>query len=238
MTAHAELIEPASVRYPSSDGMPMADNPVHYRWIVTLKENLDQAIPHFVAADHLWYPVEGEPKIRVAPDVYVAIGRPKGDEGRPSYRQWLEEGIPPRVVFEVISPSNSAAELAKKSVFYYHYGVEEFYLIDPEDEPNSVVLLRDRHFESTSLDGFVSPLLGIRFALEGESLKVQHADGRPFLTWQELAQRAEAESQRAEAESQRAEAESQRAEAESQRAEAAEARVTELEARLRELGQL
>jgi hypothetical protein len=32
----------------------------------------------FVAGDLLWYPVEGRPDICRAPDVMVAIGRPKG----------------------------------------------------------------------------------------------------------------------------------------------------------------
>jgi Uma2 family endonuclease len=69
--------------YPDSDGQPMADNTKQFSWIVLLKENLECLFANdpnvFVAGDLLWYPVEGKPEIRVAPDVLVALGRPKGD---------------------------------------------------------------------------------------------------------------------------------------------------------------
>ena len=71
--------------YPEHDGQPMADNTRQFRWIVLLKENLEclfASDPHvFVAGDLLWYPVEGHSEIRVAPDVIVVFGRPKGDRG-------------------------------------------------------------------------------------------------------------------------------------------------------------
>ena len=85
------------ISYPDSDGQPMADNTKQFRWIVTIKENLellfaDQA-DVFVAGDLLWYPVEGDNKTRQAPDTLVVFGRPKGD--RSSYQQWKENDIPP-----------------------------------------------------------------------------------------------------------------------------------------------
>ena len=49
----------------------------------------------FVAGDLLWYPVEGDPKTRMAPDTMVAFGRPKGYRG--SYKQWVEGGSRPIV---------------------------------------------------------------------------------------------------------------------------------------------
>ncbi|MFM5899607.1 MAG: Uma2 family endonuclease, partial [Dolichospermum sp.] len=84
-----------TIIYPDSDGQPMADNTKQFRWIVLIKENLESLFANdetvFVAGDLLWYPVEGRPDIRVAPDVLVAFGRPKGDRG--SYRQWQEDNI-------------------------------------------------------------------------------------------------------------------------------------------------
>lgn len=62
----------------------------------------------FVAGDLLWYPIEGDNKIRMAPDVMVVFGRPKGDRG--SYQQWREDNIPPQVVFEVLSPGNRLSD--------------------------------------------------------------------------------------------------------------------------------
>ncbi len=60
----------------------------------------------------------------------VAIGRPKGERG--SYRQWEEGGIAPQVVFEILSPGNRFAELLRKLRFYQRYGVEEYYVYDPD----------------------------------------------------------------------------------------------------------
>lgn len=66
----------------------------------------------FLAADLLWYPVEGNNNVCTASDVMVVFGRPKGYRG--SYKQWLENNIPPQVVFEILWPSNTIKEMAKK----------------------------------------------------------------------------------------------------------------------------
>ncbi|MEL7495831.1 MAG: hypothetical protein AAGJ95_17965, partial [Cyanobacteria bacterium J06554_11] len=71
--------ESADIFYPDSDGQPMASNTEQYRWILIIQQNLDVLLPEaFVAGDFFWYPVEGRPDISVAPDVMVALGRPKG----------------------------------------------------------------------------------------------------------------------------------------------------------------
>ena len=99
---------PANIIYPESDGEPMADNSLQFRYITTIEGNLENLFANdpnvFVAGDMLWYPVEGNNRLRVAPDVMVAFGRPKGDRG--SYMQWQEDNIPVHVVFEIFSPSN------------------------------------------------------------------------------------------------------------------------------------
>lgn len=84
----------------------------------------------FVAGDLLWYSVEDDNKLRQAPDVMVVFGRPKGYRG--SYKQWLEDNIPPQVVFEIWSPGNRISKMAKKLEFYECYGVEEYYLYEPD----------------------------------------------------------------------------------------------------------
>jgi Uma2 family endonuclease len=50
---------------------------------------------------------------------------------RGSYKQWEEENIAPQVVFEILSPSNSASELTQKQNFYVQHGVLEMYVYDP-----------------------------------------------------------------------------------------------------------
>jgi Uma2 family endonuclease len=129
-----QLSSPGEIIYPESDGKPMADNTEQFRWIVIIKENLETLFKDdpnvFVAGDLLWYPVLGHPEINMAPDALVAFERPKGRRG--SYRQWEEANIAPQVVFEVLSPGNRAGEMRNKLDFYDKYGVEEYYIYDPD----------------------------------------------------------------------------------------------------------
>jgi hypothetical protein len=83
---------------------------------------------------------------------------------------------------------------------------------------------------------WISPLLQIKFDLSTDELQIFRPDGQRFLSYVEIAQRAEEERQRADIESQRAEEQCQRAEEERQRAEEAEARANRLAERLREMG--
>ncbi|APB33706.1 Uncharacterized protein conserved in cyanobacteria [Gloeomargarita lithophora Alchichica-D10] len=194
--------------YPDSDGQPMADNTVQFNWIVLIKENLEWLFADqpqvFVGGDLLWYPVEGRPDMRVAPDVMVVLGRPKGQRG--SYQQWQEEQIPPQVVFEILSPSNTLKEMAKKFKFYDHYGVEEYYIYHPDRQDlTGCQRLEGELMVIEDMADWVSPRLGIRFGWTDNQLSLYCPDGRPFLTMVQLAQRLEQSEQRAELQYQRAE---------------------------------
>lgn len=187
--------------YPDSDGQPMADNTKQFRWIVLIKENLELLFANdpevFVAGDLLWYPVEGHPEIRVAPDAMVVFGRPKGDRG--SYRQWEEDNIAPQVVFEILSPGNRVKEMTRKLQFYERYGVEEYYIYDPDENELEGLQRKEGNLELIEdMNGWVSPQLGIKFVLTPETLEIYRPDGRKFLSSLELEQRAEQANQRAE----------------------------------------
>ena len=206
---------PKGIIYPESDGQLMADNTKQFELIVLIKKNLDLLFANdpnvFVAGDLLWYPVEGDNVTRRAPDVMVVFGRPKGDRG--SYLQWREDNIPPQVVFEILSPSNSVKEMITKYKFYEHYGVEEYYLYDPEKlELGGWLCSHDELAEIPQMTGWISPRLGIRFELSDSELQIYHPDGQIFLTYSELAQQKEEAQTQAEQERQRAEQERQRAE--------------------------
>lgn len=176
---------PYDPTYPCSDGQPIADNTWQYDWIVQLYAEIASLVRHrpdvFVAMDLLWYPVEGEPTVRTAPDTLGAFGRPRGD--RWSYNQWAEGGTPPQVVMEVLSPVKTSEEIAAKYDFYDRYGVEEYYVIDPDQSrvegyrrgPGTLAPVGP-------MDGFASPRLGIRFAVSAQEIRVHHPDGRPFQT--------------------------------------------------------
>jgi Uma2 family endonuclease len=185
------------IDYPDSDGNPMSDNTEQYRWIVTIKENLEIMYADdpnvFVAGDLSWYSVRHTQK-RTAPDVMVVFGRPKGRRG--SYKQWEEDDIAPQVAFEILAPSNKSSRgsdsLDEKFVFYQTYGIQEYYIYDPDDfvlegwqrqEGNLLVKI-------PTMTGWVSPLLGITFDwLTGQELVLSLPDGQKFLSSVELDRR-------------------------------------------------
>jgi len=203
--------------YSDTDGQPMADNTRQFQWIVTIKENLDLLFADnsnvFVAGDLLWYPIEGNNTIRRAPDVMVVFGRPKGYRG--SYQQWQEDNIPPQVVFEILSPGNTIKEMAAKLQFYQWYGVEEYYLYDPEKVDFAGWQIMDGKLTIIEeIQGWVSPRLEVRFEM-AEELQIFTPTGERFLTFVELGQKLQQEKRRAEQ---------------------AEARLKALEERLKSLG--
>ena len=237
-----------SIVYPESDGLPLADNTVQFRLITTIHGGLDVLLSDtFVAADLMWYPVEGDPTTSAAPDVMVTFGRPKGE--RRSYKQWLEDDIAPQVVFEIASPSNSIKELEdKKFKFYRKHGVEEYYLFDPDRQTLKGWLRNPQSLNADSSDadssdadssdadssdadslrpiaemnGWVSPRLKVRFEIEDGELQLYRPDGRRFVTYAE----SEARASRAQ----------EIAESERIRADRAETQAAIFAQRLRELG--
>jgi Uma2 family endonuclease len=207
---------PKPVEYPESDGKPMADNTKQARWIVILFDNLLALLADvadvFIAADILWYAAEGEPDTRIAPDVLLAFGRPKGDRG--SYKQWEEGGIAPQVVFAVLSPGNDPFEMGDKLDFYDRHGVEEYYVYDPDRNRLAVYVRRGEVLRRVHpADGFISPRLKIRFQMTAPEMTVYRPDGRPFLMFDQL----EAERVQAEARADKAEEALRGAEAEIER---------------------
>ncbi len=190
MNLRVPLPPVADVVYPESDGLPWAENTKQLRWIVVLFGNLAALFRDrddvFVAADLFWYPVEGRPELRLAPDVLVVFGRPRGDRG--SYQQWHEGDVPVTVVFEVLSPSNTHMEMDDKQEFYEEHGVEEYYVYDPETNRLKVFVRKgDVLRRVRKLNEFTSPRLGIRFDLSGPEMVVLGPDGQRFLTFEELA---------------------------------------------------
>lgn len=172
-----------TIIYPDSDGQPMSDNTKQYQYIVTLHTGIEALYADdpnvFVAADLLWYAVEGWPSIRCAPDVMVVFGRPKGHRG--SYKQWVE-GVTPQVTFEILSPGNTASEMRDKREFYEELGVNEYIEYDP-DRGKLDVWERQGSKLSKVIFGreWQSKLLGIRLKLEEDGeLSAFYPDGRRF----------------------------------------------------------
>jgi Uma2 family endonuclease len=231
MVSQITTPQATEIIYPDQDGQPMSDNTKQFRWIVTIKENLELLFAEnpdvFIAGDLLWYPVEGNNKIRQAPDAMVVFGRPKGDRG--SYQQWVEGNISPQVVFEILSPGNRMGEMARKFQFYDDYGVEEYYIYDP-DHPDLTGWIRTngRLQVIDEVQGWISPRLGIRFELASNTLEIYRPDGDPFLSFVEFANLRDQERQRADEAQQRAETMMAALESAQQRNDALAAKLQEL----------
>lgn len=184
----------SNIIYPDSDGKPMADNTLQFRWITMIKANLDWLFTDdnnvFVAGDLLWYPREGDNKKRLAPDVMLVFGRPKGERG--SYQQWKEDNIAPQVVFEILSPGNTQTEMSRKLLFYERYGVEEYYIYDPHKNELSGLLRGEEGLDIIdNMNDWISPRLQIRFEIVEPELKLYYPDGNPFTTYTQEKQRAD-----------------------------------------------
>jgi Uma2 family endonuclease len=229
----------SEVIYPDSDGQPMSDNTKQFRWIVTIKENLELLFAKdpnvFVAGDLLWYPVEGNNTVSHAPDAMVVFGRPKGDRG--SYRQWQEDGIAPQVVFEILYPGNRMGEMNRKLRFYERYGVEEYYIYDP-DRVDFTGWIRsgDRLEAIDDRTSWISPRLRIEFRMQSDTLVIYHPDGWPFMSFIELDLRCQQAEKEAKQANRRTDEANQRATEANRKAAAANQRATEASQRVETLG--
>ncbi len=238
----------AEIIYPSSDGQPMAESTIQYELIVKIKEGCESLFKNdpnvFVAADLLWYPVEGRIDISQAPDTMVIFGRPKGD--RLSYIQHREDNVTPQVVFEIRSHNDRQTKMNKKLSFYQRHGVEEYYLYDPErNELQGWQRIEGNLEVIEPMEGWISPRLEVRFELGLDGLEIYRPDGEKFLSYAELEadrllnrQRLQQESQRAEQESQRAEQAEQKVKQESPRAEQANLRAEQAEQKAKQADQV
>jgi Uma2 family endonuclease len=194
----------AEIVYPDSDGKPIADNTIQYQYLITIQVGLDRLFDQqpdvFVAGDLLWYPVKGRREICAAPDVMVVFGRPKGDRG--SYKQWEESGIAPQVVFEILSPGNTATEMRTKRKFYTRHGVEEYYEYDPDSGTLEVWQRTGDFFRLIQFESeWRSPRLGVSMKIEADGeLSIYFPDGRKFEKPKDALNRAELEVAEAKAE--------------------------------------
>jgi Uma2 family endonuclease len=180
------------VIYPESDGLPVADNAIQFRWMSVLYTNLRAQYrlrpDVFVGCNQFWYPREGDNRTRTAPDVYVVFGRDKTE--RSSYLQWQEDNIPLTVAFEIRSPDNTDLDVADKLAFYDEYGVTEYYFFDPDGHE---LIAYERGLQALKrypvTTTYVSRQLGIQFDMTGPELVVYRANGKRMTT----AEEAEAE---------------------------------------------
>lgn len=133
--ARATVI-PASIEYPDSDGLPMAENEFQFWPILYANSALaNHYRGHndvYVVGNLLLYyepaPRPGVPGKSVSPDLMVVLGAPK--HMRSSYLLWKEPKAPD-FVLEIVSESTYRSDLGnKRDIYETKIGVSEYWLYD------------------------------------------------------------------------------------------------------------
>lgn len=131
MTARVPLLNPI-IRYPDSDGQPMAESDFQRVPLIYAVEALtlffQDASDVYVSGNMFLYYQEGDVKSVVAPDVFVVFGVPKVQ--RRSFRLW-EEGKAPDFILEITSDSTRTHDQGIKRGLYAYLGVREYFQYDP-----------------------------------------------------------------------------------------------------------
>src|SRR5665213_802263 len=124
------------VKYPTTDGKPMAETDLHRDLMVALIETLkafyrDDPLV-YVSGNLLLCYEKGNRRKHLAPDVFVVRGVPK--HRRENYLLW-EEGHSPRFVIELTSSSTRKEDTSKKMALYRDVlKVREYFLFDPNGD--------------------------------------------------------------------------------------------------------
>ena len=128
---------PPEIEYPSSDGEPMAETPIHRDVMTDLIAMLNAYFADepkvYVSGNMMMYYVEGNADKSVSPDVFVTRDIPKLPE-RETYKLWVE-GKGPDVVIEVTSKSTAGIDQRWKFALYRDVlKVREYFMFDPREK--------------------------------------------------------------------------------------------------------
>ena len=228
------------IHYPSSDGKPMAENDAQRSAIMygigALTRHFRDRRNVYVSGDLLIYYEEGNPRVSIAPDVFVVFGVEKRE--RLNYKLW-EEGRAPSFVLEVASPSTWRDDLGRKRSVYARLGVREYWQYDPTGEYLPARLQGERLTRSGYVrqPALTAPDGALTLRSETLALELRAAPGREMrfrdpTTGDDLRSHDEEAEGRLAAETRVAAAETRAAAAETRAAAAAEDRATESAARL------
>jgi Uma2 family endonuclease len=195
--------------YPTGDGKPMAETPVHRRIMTALIDVLEtryvDAPMVYVSGNMLMYYVRNDKRRHLSPDVFLVKGIRK-EVRRDAYFTWIE-GKGPDVVFEISSSSTRKEDTDKKYRLYQDIlHVSEYILFDPYEDYLKPSLqgfrLRNGLYVPIELVAgrLGSEVLGLPMGREGEMLRLYDpASGDRLLTAQEQRDAAEAALRQAEA---------------------------------------
>ncbi len=215
------------VEYPTSDGRPMAETPLHMQEMINLIETLEDRFADdpevYVWGNMMLYYVEGDRRKHISPDAFVVRGVPKLPL-REHYLTW-KEGKAPDLVVEITSKTTRREDQTKKRILYRDVlKVPEYFQFDPTEDYLKPPLQGHRlvageYLPIEAIDGRLpSAVLGLHLERTGSHLRLYDPASRRWLLTR-LERRIEAENaQREEAEARRkAETRANQAEAEIER---------------------
>ncbi len=181
--------------YPESHEEDMGESSIHYKLISYFFNALQVFFSNqsntFVAANMNLYYRQGTPRNYYTPDVMVTFGIP--DYDRTVYKLWEEKQFP-QVVFEVASNTTWKTDISDKVEDYGRLGVEEYYLLDPENAYLPLPLMAYRRDETgrlrlvlTENNRVLAPRLNLEIVWENERFRLFDPTNQEFLlTTEEL----------------------------------------------------
>ncbi len=127
-----------TTRYPTRDGKPVGETPVHrdilFDLVYRLRRWFEADPTAYVSGNMLLYYVQGDKRKHVSPDVFVTLGIPDDGRRRDAYFVW-EEGKGPDLIVELTSKSTRREDQGSKLALYRDVlGVREYFLFDPYGE--------------------------------------------------------------------------------------------------------
>ena len=195
------------IDYPTTDGKPMAETPLHMRVMWDLIQMLiawfssDSMV--YVWGNMFLYYEEGDASKNVSPDVMVIKGVAK-DKFRDTFKVWEEGGKTPNAIIEVTSKGTSENDEVDKFYLYQDVlRVEEYFLFDPRAEYlkpplKGFRLVKGKYQPIKAVSGRLpSKVLGLHLERNGQELRLYDPRTGVWLpTPEEARTKAEAEVER------------------------------------------
>lgn len=168
------------VDYPTSDGRPMAETPLHRDVLIdgirTLEHHFAEDPMVYVSGNMLVYYVKGDKHQHVSPDNFVVFGVKK-DKPRDYYLLW-EEKKSPSTIIEITSKSTRKEDVKTKWKIYRDIlKVKEYYLFDPTGDYLKPRLqghrrIRGDYVSIAEINGRLpSKTLGLHLEADGTNLR-------------------------------------------------------------------
>ena len=174
--------------YPEQREDDMGETSIHIKLVTIFLQTLllffREREDVFLSANMNLYYEEGKPNKWYAPDLLIAFGVPNHE--RSSYQVW-KENVFPQVIIEIASDKTWDNDVGKKYKDYEQFGVEEYYILDPEFAYLPAPMLAfhrqgERLLSAPVIDGKIfSPRLGLEIARTENSFRLFNPQRGEFL---------------------------------------------------------